>query len=251
MKAGRLDEILKEADEREVGEMIAVGTRPEDWRMYEESAKGHPGKIHYTVGMHPCYVEEDFEDGLLEVMPYFMEGALPVALGEIGLDYYHLPEDEDKATQVKGWQREAFQRQLEMAVQLEGPVVIHSRGAFEDCVAMLDNSGVEPRKVVFHCFNLGAEAMQVLKSKGYRASFTGIVTYKKAEEVRAALKVAGVDDLILETDAPYLSPVPFRGKENKPGYLAEIGTYCADFFEVSRSELKAKTTANARAFFGL
>src|SRR5690606_26506577 len=118
-----------------------------------------------------------------------------------------------------GWQKVAFASQLELAKKLACPVVVHSRGAFEECVAMGDASGVDWSRVVFHCFTEGEAEMRELLERGGYGSFTGILTYKSADTVRAAARLQGLGRIMVETDAPYLTPVPHRGKPNEPAYI--------------------------------
>jgi TatD DNase family protein len=118
-------------------------------------------------------------------------------------------------------------------------------------VELIAKSGVDWAKVVFHCFSEGPVEMAELVRLGARGSFTGILTYKNADSVRAAAKEQGLARLMIETDAPYLAPVPHRGKPNEPGYVKFIAEYAADLFGVGREQLAELTTANARAFYGL
>jgi len=176
----------------------------------------------------------------------------PVALGEIGLDRFHLPKEAGEAEKIFGWQRAAFRAGLEIARRLGCPVVIHSRGAFRDCVELIDASGIDWTKVVFHCFAEGEAEMAELTRRGGWGSFTGILTYKNAENVRAAARAQGLSRLMLETDAPYLTPMPHRGKPNEPAFVRHTAEFAAaNIFDVSYEELAATTTANARRFFGI
>ena len=130
-------------------------------------------------------------------------------------------------------------------------MVIHSRETFADCVEMIDASGVEWGRVVFHCFTEGPAEMAELMKRGGCGSFTGVITYKTAEAVRAAALAQGLDRLMIETDAPYLTPMPHRGKPNEPAYLRHTAEFCAGLFGVSPEQLAAATTRKARAFYGL
>jgi TatD DNase family protein len=176
----------------------------------------------------------------------------PVALGEIGLDRFHLPKDAPaEAERIFGWQKGAFVEQLALAKRLDCPVVIHSRGAFKESVDLIDASGVDWRKVVFHCFTEGPLEMEELTRRGGYGSFTGVITYKSAENVRVAALAQGLDRLMIETDAPYLTPMPHRGKPNEPAYLRHTAEFTAGVFGVSYDELAARTTANAKRFFSI
>jgi TatD DNase family protein len=178
-------------------------------------------------------------------------GPTPCAIGECGLDRFHLPKDAAAAEQILGWQRAAFGVQLSLAKRLGCALVVHSRGAFDECVAMIDASGVDWTKVVFHCFSEGPAEIGELMRRGGRGSFTGILTYKNAENVRAAARAQGLGSLMVETDAPFLAPVPHRGSPNEPAYVLHTAQVAADMFGVPLEELAAITTANAKAFFGL
>ena len=156
-----------------------------------------------------------------------------------------------KAEQVFAWQKAAFAAQLEIAKRLGCPLVVHSRGAFAESVAMIDESGVDWTRVVFHCFSEGPAEMGELMKRGAYASITGVLTYKNAENVREAAKVQGLARLMVETDAPYLTPVPHRGKPNEPALMRHTAEYAAAMFGVTLDELAAASTKTARCFFGI
>ncbi|HVU37613.1 MAG TPA: TatD family hydrolase [Opitutales bacterium] len=248
---------LARAERAGVGRVITIGTGPEDWELYAMLAGMHPDHVDYTIGLHPCDVPEDESwPGLVEkIPPYFQRargaGPKPVALGEIGLDRFHLPKDPEKAAAQFARQEAAFRAQLAMARELGCAMVIHSRDAFPDCVRILDESGVDWRRVVFHCFAHGAAEIRELNQRGGRGSFTGIITYKSAAPAREALAAQGMGRLMIETDAPYLAPVPHRGQPNEPAYVEHTAREAARVLNLPFAELAAQTAANARAFFGL
>ena len=251
-RAGGLPDLLRRSRAAGVDRMVAVGTAPDDWDLYRDLARENREIVHYTVGVHPCSVGEGWESAVEAIPGYWRSGAAdaPVALGECGLDRFHLPKDLEAAERVFGLQKAAFAAQLQAARVLGCPVVIHSRGAFRECVDMIDASGVDWKRIVFHCFSEGEAEILELMAKGGRGSFTGILTYKNAESVRAAAKAQGLGRLMVETDAPFLAPVPHRGKTNEPAYLRHTAEYAAGLFGVSLDELAASTTATARSFYG-
>ena len=253
VRLGTLPGALARAREAGLEAMITIGTSPEDWVPYRELARTHPGTVNYSAGLHPCAVDAGWEAAQAQVAGFWSDaGPRPVALGEIGLDRFHLPKDPAAAEKVFGWQCGAFAAGLALAKQLGCPVVVHSRGAFAECVAMIDASGVDWSRVVFHCFTEGEAEMAELVKRGGFGSFTGILTYKTAGSVRAAALAQGLARLMIETDAPYLTPLPHRGKPNEPAYLRHTAEFAArEVFGVSDAELAAVTTANARRFFGL
>lgn len=266
-RRGELPAILSRAQAAGLEAMVTIGTDTDDWTLYRDLAREHPGIVHFTVGLHPCSVGADWA-GRVAQLEEFWGGARPpgapgtnetrpeaafhpVALGETGLDRFHLPKEAAAAEAIFGWQKAAFAAQLTLAKRLGCPVVVHSRGAFAECVEMIDAAGVAWSRVVFHCFTEGPAEMAVLTRRGGYGSFTGIITYKKAETIRAAALAQGLGRLMIETDAPYLTPMPHRGKPNEPTYLRHTAEFCAGLFGVSYERLAETTSRNARAFYGL
>ncbi len=254
IRRGALAATLAGARAADVDALVTVGTASDDWSLYRDTAAAHPGVVHYTAGLHPCSVDETWEQELAQLPAFWRDGVgpRPAALGECGLDRFHLPKKEpERAEQLMAWQKAAFAAQLSLAREVGAPVVVHSRGAFTECVELIDASGLDWARVVFHCFAEGPAEMTVLRERGGLGSFTGILTYKNAEAVREAAHVQGLEHLMLETDAPYLTPVPHRGKPNEPAYVRHTADFAAELFGVSYARLAEVTTANARRFYGL
>jgi TatD DNase family protein len=248
---GEGDATLERMQAAGIGRCITVGTGHKDWERYFRLAARERGRVDWTVGIHPCDVGDDWQEQIKTIPTYFATDPVPVALGEIGLDHFHLPKYPDEAAEVRQRQVRAFTDQLQLAWQLDCPVVVHSRNAVEACIELIDQSGVDWRKVVFHCFTDGPELLKPILERGGRASFTGILTYKSAEAVREAARLQGLERLMLETDSPYLSPEPVRGKTNEPAHVAHIARFAANLFGVTETELAAVTTRNAIDFFNL
>lgn len=277
-RKGEVAGVLERAKAAAVDAMITIGTDTEDWDLYRGLAEQFPGVVRYTVGLHPCSVGEDWVERVARIEAFWRGTALesrgpkasvgkqdmaleshatnsatpPVAVGETGLDKFHLPRDDAAAAErMFGWQREAFAAQMRIATRLGCPLVVHSRGAFRECVEMVDAAGFDWSKVVFHCFTEGADEMREITKRGGFGSFTGIITYKAADAVRAAALAQGLDRLMLETDAPYLTPMPHRGKPNEVSYIRHTADFCAQLFGVGGEKLGEVTSANARRFFGI
>jgi TatD DNase family protein len=259
-RRGEVAAVLARAQAAGVGQMITIGTSPEDWSAYRELAWEHAGVVRFTVGLHPCSVGADWADAVAQIAGFWegggaakaADGPSPVALGEIGLDRFHLPKEAAAAERIFAEQREAFAGQLAIARRLGCPVVIHSRGAFRECVEMIDASGVAWDRVVFHCFAEGPDEMEQLIRRGGVGSFTGILTYKNAENVRLAARALGLARFMVETDAPYLTPMPHRGKPNEPAFVRHTAEFAAaEVFGIAFDQLAEVTTRNAIAFFGL
>lgn len=250
-RKGELDAVLERAAQAGVCQMICVGTSLEDWPLYRKLAQQYPRRLYWSAGLHPCYVDDSYADQLAAIGSFFIGEGAPIAIGEIGLDNFHLPKDETQASTLKAQQETAFRNQLDIAYQLDLPVIVHSRGAFARTVEIIDASPVSWEKIVFHCFSEGADAVAQINARGGRASFTGIITFKSAENVREALRAQGSGQLMLETDSPYLAPEPHRGKICEPAMTALTGARAAQELRQSAEVLAAATTANARAFFNL
>jgi TatD DNase family protein len=248
---GTFEGLLERADAVHVKKMIAVGTEDSDWSLYQSLASKYEGRIFYTVGLHPCHVDAGWESQVSQLKAFFESTCHPVALGEIGLDYFRLPKDAALANTIIMHQEAAFRAQLDLAVMLGCPVVVHSRAAFYPCMRIIEERGLDWQKVVFHCFVEGPSEMHTLNERGARGSFTGIVTYKNADAVRAALLEQGMDSLMIETDAPYLAPDPHRGKVNEPAYLPYVAEACAALFGADLNTFRSQIAANTERFYGI
>jgi TatD DNase family protein len=232
------------ADARAAGveALICVGTDLESSRRAVELAGRHP-EVRATVGLHPhdsSHLAEQW-DALVALARDHAD--VVAGIGEAGFDlfYEHSARDE---------QQVAFRAQVQLAHDLDRALVIHSRDAWDDTFAVLDDVGL-PARTVFHCFTGGpAEARRAL-DLGAHLSFSGIVSFKNADDVRAAAALAPLDRVLVETDAPFLAPVPHRGKPNRPAWVVDVGAALAAAMDRPLEEIAAATTRNAAAVFGL
>lgn len=251
-RRGTLDATLARALEAGVEAMITIGTSTDDWSLYRDLSAQHGKFVRYSAGLHPCSVDERWSEELAGLEEFWEGAESPVALGEMGLDRFHLPKEPAEAEKIFAWQRAAFAAQLVVGKKLGCPLVIHSRGAFRQCVEMIDASGVDWSRIVFHCFTETPAEIAELNRRGGYGSFTGILTYKNADPIRAAAKAQGLKRFMLETDAPYLTPMPHRGKPNEPAFVKHTAEFAAaEVFGVSAEELAETSTSNARKFFGI
>lgn len=244
LESGQWPVVLKRAIDMGVHRMIAVGTgRDSDAITYQKLATDFSNCLDYTIGLHPAYVDENWRSALPDFKGILTDNFFkkPIGIGEIGLDYFHLSEDPEVREKLIDYQKEAFCEQLRIAKNWQLPVIIHSRGAFDDCLSLLDSSGLDLKRVVFHCFVEGVSQMHQLLERGIWASFTGIVSYKNATTVREALKAMPAERLMLETDSPYLAPVPYRGKANEPAYVVHVAEACSAVLAIPLSELSRLT----------
>jgi TatD DNase family protein len=192
------------------------------------------------IGLHPCSVQSEYQKELGIVRNYLQQRRF-VAIGEIGLDFYW---DKTFADQ----QYEAFHEQIKMALGADLPIVIHSRNATDECIQVVEQyPGLTG---VFHCFSGNADQARRILSAGFLLGIGGVVTFKNSG-LDKVVKEVGMNGLILETDAPYLSPVPYRGKRNEPSYTKLVAEKLATIFETTLEEISILTTENCRKVFKL
>ena len=250
-KKNTISLILQRALKASVHHCINVGTSFNDWNLYYELAIHHKNQLSYTVGIHPLCINLNWRNELNKINDFFLSKVPPVAIGEIGLDYFYLPKEKNKAESIKKLQINVFSEQLKLALKFNCPIIIHSRNAFQACIDIIEFYKINWNLVIFHCFTEGPKSINMLNERGGIASFTGIVTYKNAESIRKAALAQGVDKLILETDSPYLAPMPYRSKTNEPAYIKNIAEFCALLFGVDIETIKKHTNENTRLFFNL
>ncbi len=230
--------VLRRARDAQVGRLVVVGCEPSSWQEVVHWSSLGGGRVG-ILGLHPSLAEE-VSDQSLEELGHLLPSPGIRALGEVGLDYHWTPFSPAR-------QRQLLDAQLAMAEAVGLPVVIHERDAFPDLLAAL--SGVRV-PVLLHCFSHGPTEAEAALARGYFLSFAGPITFPKAETLRQALVACPAERLLLETDAPYLSPHPGRGNRNEPARVAVTGAMAARVRQVSPDELMASVSAASQAFFG-
>ncbi|MCB0971931.1 MAG: TatD family hydrolase [Acidimicrobiales bacterium] len=220
-----------------VERLVTVGCDVDDSRAALEVARAHPGVV-ATAGVHPHEAS-----GGIDGLEALLADPQVVAVGECGLDFHydHSPRDA---------QRQVFADQVALALQHDLPLVIHTREAWDETFDVLAATGV-PERTVFHCFTGGPGEARRCLEVGAHLSISGIVTFKAADDVRAAVAIAPLDRLMVETDSPYLAPVPHRGRPNRPALVPLVGEAVAAVQGRPVAEVAAATWATAEAFYGL
>jgi len=203
--------------------------------------KAFPGCIS-MMGLHPCSVKETFKEELAQVQKHFEDRKF-VAVGETGLDYYWDLTFVDQ-------QKQAFQQQIGWALQFDIPIVIHSRNSIDDCIEMIRQNQNGNLKGVFHCFSGSIEQAKKIIDLDFYLGIGGVLTFKKSG-LDVVMQQLGLDHIVLETDAPYLAPVPFRGKRNECSYLKFVAQKLAELKHKSVEEIAEITTQNAERLFSL
>jgi len=230
---------IEAALERNVQQLLCVGISVNNREAVVNIAEKYP-QVVSSVGVHPL----DVKEGLASVdnLTEWSRHEKVVALGETGLDYYHTEND-------KTLQQESFIIHLQAASQAKMPVIVHTRSAQEDTLALIKQYGNESSAGVLHCFTESWDMARSVMDMNYMISISGIVTFKNAHELREVVQKIPLDRLLVETDSPYLAPVPYRGKPNEPQYVREVAEYIAELKKVSFESLAEITTDNFYRLF--
>ncbi len=235
---GDRDDVIKRAREAGLEAILAVGSDFEGNKGAVALAEGYDD-IFAVVGMHP-HDAKDFSPAVFNQIKIWSAHRKVVAIGEIGLDYHY-------DYSPREIQRDVFRQQLYFARDTGLPVVIHSREAKEDTLGMLKDSGIE--QGVMHCFSGDRDMAERAIAMGLHISFAGPVTFKNASQLREIAKIVPDEFLLVETDAPYLAPVPLRGKRNEPAFVVHTARFLAEWRGVSLEDLDRITTINAKRLF--
>jgi TatD DNase family protein len=237
-----VDAVLARALAAGVVRAVVVGQfhGPGDWGKALEVVRARPAQLVATLGIHPHEAARATASDWSELERQCAT-PLVVAVGEAGLDYYY-----DKSPRPE--QALAFERQAALAKSLGKPLVVHVRDAHEDCASILASQGVGHG--VIHCFSGDVAAARVYLDLGLHLSLSGVITYKKTDALAEAVRFAPLERLMVETDSPYLAPVPYRGKKNEPAFVLETARRVAELKGLGLEAVAAATTANAARLFG-
>jgi len=233
--AERIDNVLENAKNNGVNHMMCVSVNMEDYPQVEALAQEHE-HIFSSVGVHPC--EREGHDPTVDELVNIAIQDHIIAVGETGLDYFRV-EDEDMT-----WQHHRFENHISAAKQVNKPLIIHTRNAAEDTMQMLKEQGADQCRGVMHCFAEDWEVAKKALDLGFYISFSGIVTFKSATNVQEVARKAPLDRILVETDSPYLAPVPHRGKTNEPAFVHHTAQFVADLRGITLEELALSTTEN-------
>ncbi|PHM75172.1 metal-dependent hydrolase [Xenorhabdus kozodoii] len=228
-----VDDVVAKAAERDVKYMLAVATTLPGFQQMKDLI-GKRENVAYSCGIHPLNLDEGYDFAELARLAADED---VVAMGETGLDYYYQKENAEL-------QRNSFREHIRIGRELNKPVIVHTRDARDDTLMVLREETVQDCGGVLHCFTEDKETARELLDLGFYISFSGIVTFRNAEQIREAARFVPLDRILVETDSPYLAPVPYRGKQNQPAYVRDVAEYMAVLKGVSIDELAAVTTRN-------
>ena len=239
----QMPQVLQAMADAHVAQALCVCTTLEEFDTVHGLARQH-GNLWCTVGVHPDTegLQEPTLDDLLS------RAALPrvVGIGETGLDYYRL---NGRSIEDMAWQRERFRVHIRAARATGLPLVVHTRSASADTLQVLRDEGQGQVRGVFHCFTETMEVAMAALDLGFHISFSGILTFRNAEALREVARAVPMDRCLIETDSPYLAPMPHRGKSNQPAWVVHVAAKLAELKQLSVEEVAATTTANFHALF--
>ena len=232
--ANNLDEILENMQQNQVTHALCVSVNLEDFPRVRTLAESH-NNLYASVGVHPDY--ENLTEPSAAQLVKLAEPPRVVAIGETGLDYFRLKGDLE-------WQRARFRQHIRAAKQCNKPLIIHTREAAVDTLRIMAEEGADHVGGVMHCFTESLEVAQQAIEMNFSISFSGIVTFKNAHFVKEVARTIPLDKILIETDSPYLAPVPFRGKTNQPAFVRHVAEEIAKLREISLEEVATATTHN-------
>ena len=235
------EEVVKEAAEKKVTKMVTIGIDLESSKIALEFASRFAG-VYAAIGFHPHEAKLLDEENLKELEKLAKKDTV-VAIGETGLDYYW-------KHSTLPCQMEAFKKQINLARKLNLPLIIHDREAHQDTLKVLAEEA-KGLKILLHCFSGDLDIAKVCIERGYYLGIGGVVTFSNAIKLRAIVKEVSLENLVLETDSPYLAPHPFRGKSNEPKYIPLIAEKIAEIKGISLEKVAESTSRTAQEFFGI
>ena len=234
----RLPEVLANMAAAQVSHALCISVDLPDFPMVRQLAETHP-HLYASVGVHP-----DYEDTPEPTVDFLVEAAKHpkvIAIGETGLDYYRMA---DRAYADMEWQRTRFRTHIRAAIESGCPLIIHTRSASEDTIRILKEEGADRIGGVMHCFTESLEVAKQAIDLGFYISFSGIVTFKSAKDLQETCRQVPLERMLIETDSPYLAPMPHRGKTNEPAWVSHVARYIADLKGVSVDDIAEHTTNN-------
>ncbi len=236
--SARLPEIFAKMAENQVTHALCVSVDMPDFPQVRELAEQYPN-VYASVGVHPDY--EETPEVSVDDLVRMSDHPKIIAIGETGLDYYRLEGDLE-------WQRERFRTHIRASRATGKPLIIHTRSASEDTIRIMreEGAGIDAGGAggVMHCFTESLQVAEAAMEMGFYISFSGIVTFKNAKDLQAVARAVPLERMLIETDAPYLAPVPFRGKMNEPGFVRHVAEFLATLKELPLEQVASATTGN-------
>lgn len=238
-----LEEVLQRAKQEGIKGVILPGADINDLEKAQAIAHKHTN-VFFAAGVHPYHIDEYDEQRLRK----FLEDKKCIAVGECGLDYFRLPEAENEKEAEVALQKKVFREHIRLAKELQKPLIVHVRDASWDSRVILEEENAQEVGGVLHCYNADEQLLPLAK-QGFYFGIGGVLTFKNAKKLVNVLEKIPKEKLLLETDAPYLTPHPHRGKRNEPAYTALVAQKIADLLEMDYESVCELTTKNAKVLF--
>lgn len=236
----KLENVITNASNAKVNKLLCVSVTLEEFPAMAETTQAYPHVL-LSCGAHPLNQDEMIDE---ENLYQLSQHDRVIAIGETGLDYFYAPETREV-------QQDSFRKHIRVAQRANKPLIIHTRDAREDTLAIMKEEGAENIGGILHCFTESLEMAKAAIDMGFYISFSGIVTFKNAQELRDVAKLIPDDRILIETDSPYLAPVPHRGKQNQPSYVVEVANHLASIRGQSVEHIAKITTNNFNRLFNL
>lgn len=234
------EELIGKATMNEVEHFLCVAISLDQFPEMVKRAEDFK-QVSFSCGVHPCHVGEDKQFSLGD-LARLASNERVVAIGETGLDYYYSKDS------IKE-QQNSFSRHIEIGNELNKPIIVHTRDAREDTIAIMKEANADKCRGVLHCFTESWEMAKQAMDLNFFISISGIVTFKNAKELQEVVRKMPLDRLLIETDSPYLAPVPYRGKQNQPAYVKHVAEFIAELKGISVEQVAEQTTNNFKELF--
>ncbi len=235
-----ISNIIKRCKKNGVTHLLSINTRPKDFESHLELIKDY-NNIYISYGIHPEYIDNESKLSFLEIEK-IIENPKLIAFGETGLDFYH-------SIKYKQKQIDIFEAHIEASKIYNLPLIIHQRNSEEEIVKVINKFKNDNLKLVFHCFTGSKKLLNYCIENQFYISLSGIITFKNANTLREIIRNVSLDHLLIETDSPYLAPVPMRGKSNEPSYVKYTGEYLAEFYSMTKDSFFELTDNNFYKLF--
>ncbi len=238
-----ISHIIEANKKDKIDKVLCVAVNTDDWEAMKSLCHPYKDYIYISAGIHPCYINKTTNNDF-KVLSEQAKDNQVIAIGETGLDYYHEKDNKDK-------QQQSFAKHINLSIEIKKPLIIHTRNAKKDTIDIMYSEGANNTKGVMHCFTESLDMARKALDLGFYISFSGVITFKNASRIREIAEFVPLDRILIETDSPYLTPEPFRGKTNFPNYVQYIAKEVANIKNISLEDTGRITSNNFYSLFNL
>ncbi len=238
-----ISQIIENNKRDEIDKVLCVAVNTYDWESMKKLCSEYENHIYISAGIHPCYMENLLEENFITLEEQAKDKQV-IAIGETGLDYYYGKDNKDK-------QQHSFAKQIDLSIRTQKPLIIHTRDARKDTIDIMLSEKANNTKGVMHCFTESIDMAKKALDLGFYISFSGVITFKNAARIREVAEFVPLDRILIETDSPYLTPEPFRGKTNMPNYVKYIAETVAKTKNITVEQAGEITSNNFKKLFNI